>query len=365
MRGDRLVAGEVLVLVGTVRGTWRFWSDSGRRDWRQATSQSGVAVHAAGYDARDGRLYAAVNGNGHGSGIDVSDDLGQTWRRTGPFPANITEIWQVQPGHPNRPAEMWAGARDAALYHSTDRGDTWAPVLGLNEHPTRATWMPGGGGLILHTIVPDPTDAACVYACVSAGGAYRSDDGGAHWRPINRGVRADFLDDGNGGDCQPETGHCVHKLVLHPARPARLYQQNHCGVYRSDDRGETWLDISEGLPSRFGFPIAVHPHDPATVFVVPLVGDFPPFGPPDGQLAVWRSRDAGATWTRHMTGLPQGEKLTVLRDAMATDTEDPAGLYMGTADGRLLHSRDDGESWTTLAEGLPRILSVTAARVGG
>ena len=237
---------------------------------------------------------------------------------------------------------------------------------GLNEHPTRGTWLPGGGGLILHTIVPDPADADRLYACVSAGGAYRSDDGGANWRPVNRGVRADFLEDRPAptGRCQPETGQCVHKLVVHPARPAVLFQQNHCGVYRSDDRGEHWLDISDGLPSRFGFPIAVHPREPQTVYVVPLVSDRERT-PPAGQLAVWRSRDGGASWTAHTAGLPRDSRLTVLREGLATDDADPAGLYLGLTDGRLFQSRDAGERWSLLAEGLPPVLAVTAARVAG
>jgi photosystem II stability/assembly factor-like uncharacterized protein len=360
--GDRPRDGDVLVMVGTKRGTWLFWSDPNRRGWRRAQAHAGAATHAISHDPRDGRLYAAVNG-ADGARVERSDDLGATWRVAGGPLDGAAEVWQVRPGHASRPAELWAGAREASLHRSTDGGQSWRPVTGLNEHPTRNTWMPGGGGLILHTVLSDSDTADRVYACVSAGGAYRSDDGGASWRPINGGVRADFLEDAAEptGQCQPETGQCVHKLVLHPGRPATLFQQNHCGVYRSDDRGERWVDISEGLPSRFGFPIAVHPHDPRSVYVVPLIADTDRTAP-GGQLAVWRSRDDGASWRPLTSGLPRGDRLTALRESLATDDCESAGLYLGLTDGRVFHSRDGGDHWELLADDLPPVLSVEATR---
>ena len=358
--------GDVLVMVGTKKGTFLFWSGPDRRNWQRSEHHLGWSTYAASYDARHGCLYAATNSDVFGALVQRSDDGGATWGHVNQGldfseqeERRVREVWQVQPGHPGRPDEVWAGSREAGLFHSADRGGNWRPVRALNDHPTAGTWMPGGGGLILHTIVIDPADADWVYACVSAGGSYRSDDGGGSWKPINKGVRADFLP-----DVFPETGQCVHKMVLHPARPQVLFQQNHCGVYRSDDRGDTWVDISGGLPSRFGFPMALHPHDPHTVYVVPLLSDDQRFVP-DGQMAVWRSRDDGATWQRLTNGLPKSAWLTILRESLATDPCDAAGVYVGTTTGQVFYSRDEGETWDTLADHLPPVLSVSAAQVAG
>lgn len=356
--------GDVVLMVGTRKGTFLFWSDSTRHNWQRSYHHVGWSTHAVSYDSRHGSIYAATNSAVYGGLIQRSDDGGRTWQHLNQGldfapdeERRVREIWQVQAGHAERPAEMWAGSREAGLFRSADRGTTWQAVRGLNQHPTSAGWQPGGGGLILHTILTDPNDAHRIYACVSAGGAYRSDDGGESWTPINHGVRADFMP-----DPYPETGQCVHKMALHPARPDVLFQQNHCGVYRSDDRGATWIDISEGLPSRFGFPMAIHPHDPQTIYVVPLTSDEQRIVP-DGQMTVWSSSDAGATWRPLRNGLPDNAWLTILRDSLTTDTCDPAGIYVGTTTGQIFYSCDAGEHWQTLADYLPPVLAVKAAQV--
>ena len=358
--------GDILVMVGTRKGTFLFWSDPDRRRWRRAVHHLGWSTHVANYDPRHGSIYAATNNAVYGALVQRSDDGGQSWEHFNQgldFAAEeerrVTEVWQVRPGHDARPDEVWAGSREAGLFRSRNRGGAWEPVSSLNHHATRDQWNPGGGGLILHTIIPDPGDPRRVYACVSAGGAYRSDDDGASWRPINRGVRADFMP-----DVYPDAGQCVHKMVMHPARPDVLFQQNHCGMYRSDDRGESWVDISEGLPSRFGFPIAVHPHDPHTVYVVPLNSDERRVTP-DGRMALWRSHDDGDSWERLSEGLPDNAWLTILRDSLAVDSCERAGVYVGTTTGQLFYSRDDGDHWETLADYLPPVLSVSAAEVRG
>ena len=359
-------AGDVLVMAGTKKGTFLFWSDAARQTWHRSQHHLGWSTHAVHYDARRNRIYAATNSAVFGALVQSSGDHGAGWEHFNqgldfvePGDRRVREVWQVQPGHADRPEEVWSGTGEAGLFHSTDGGSSWHEVEALNHHPTTSTWMPGGGGLILHTILTDPSDAQRMYACVSAGGAYRSDDAGASWQPINRGVRADFMP-----DAEPETGHCVHKMALHPARPEVLFQQNHCGVYRSDDRGEHWVDISEGLPSRFGFPLAMHPHDPHTVYVVPLKSDEQRVVT-DGQMAVWCSHDDGNSWQRLSDGLPDNAWLTILREALATDQCESAGLYVGTTTGQIFYSRDEGKHWQTLADYLPPVLSVQAALVVG
>jgi photosystem II stability/assembly factor-like uncharacterized protein len=266
----------------------------------------------------------------------------------------VRRIWQVAPGE--RPGTVYAGTQRAGLFRSEDGGENWAAVPGLNDHPHAASWEPGGGGLCLHTIIPHPSDPSRIWVAISTGGVYRSDDGGRTWQPRNRGIRADFIP----GEA-PEYGQCVHKIALHPSVPDRLYLQNHGGVYRSDDGGDSWIDIGGGLPSDFGFPIAVHPHDPDTVYVVPLQ-DMERYVP-DGEMAVWRSRDRGESWERLDDGLPTGAWLVILRDSMATDDLDEHGLYVGTRTGQVFYSRDEGASWDTLADYLPPVYSVHAMRV--
>jgi hypothetical protein len=264
--------GDVLVMAGTKKGTFLFWGEPERKTWHRSHAHLGWTVNAVSYDARHDTLYATTNSAVFGALVQRSDDRGRNWDHLNQgldFAADeerrVREIWQVLPGHPDREGEVWAGTGEAGLFRSPDRGVTWEPVDALNNRAGDDGWFPGFGGLILHTILPDPRDPDRLYVAVSTGGAYRTDDNGASWQPINRNVRADFLP-----DPLPETGQCVHKMVQHPAQSNTLYQQNHCGVYRSDDRGDNWVDISEGLPSRFGFPMSIHPHDPSTIYVAPL-----------------------------------------------------------------------------------------------
>lgn len=358
--------GAVLVMAGTRKGTFLFWSDPERRRWQQTQDHLGWGVHAVNYDPRHNALYAATNSPSFGALVQRSDDGGLSWQHFNQgldFDAaqeqRVREVWQVMPGHAARPNEVWAGTGTAALFRSDDRGVNWSPVTSLNARAATDNWFPGGGGLILHTIVVDPARPERLYVGISAAGVYRTDDGGASWQPMNRNVRADFMPDPH-----PETGHCVHKLVLSASVPDRLYQQNHCGVYRSDDGGNWWEDISEGLPSRFGFPMAIHPQDPDTVYVVPLTADDRRVVP-EGQMAVWRSRDRGATWERLTAGLPQPAYFTILRDALATDKCDAAGVYVGTTTGQIFFSRDEGDHWELLADHLPPVQAVHAAQVAG
>jgi hypothetical protein len=361
--GDYPRPGDVLVLVGTRNGSLMFWSDPARRMWHRAEQHAGWSVNAINYDRRTGSIYAATNNNAVTGSMAVqrSLDRGATWSL---LPTTMSfdddrrawQLWQLTPGHASRPGELWAGTREAGLFRSQDGGATWQGVRGLNNHPTHTSWHEGGAGIILHTIVIDPEHRDRMYVCVSAGGVYRSEDGGGSWQAINRGVRADFL-----VDACPVAGHCPHKLVLHPARPEVLFQQNHCGVYRSGDHGDTWVDISDGLSSRFGFPIAVHPHDPNTSYVVPHVSDDHRVVP-DGRMAIWRSRSSGESWDCLTHGLPsENAWLTILRESLAVDACDPSGVYVGTTRGQLFYSRDEGGHWELLADSLPAVVSVDVA----
>ena len=260
------------------------------------------------------------------------------------------------PGHAERPGEVWAGVDPAALFRSSDWGATWEPVAGINEHPTRDGWQPGGGGLILHKLLLDRVNPAKMIATISAGGAFRTEDSGASWQPINQGVAADFMPDPN----QP-VGHCVHSLVQSPTDPNWLFQQNHCGQFRSADGGESWQNAGDGLPSTFGFPAAIHPHEEKTVYVAPLTGDyFRAF--PEGEMAIYRSRDGGDTWQALRSGLPQRDAyMSAFRAAMTTDTDDDAGIYLGTSTGQIFFSPDSGESWRMIVDFLPPVLSLETA----
>ncbi|MGL4650115.1 MAG: WD40/YVTN/BNR-like repeat-containing protein [Caldilineaceae bacterium] len=357
-------AGDVLVMVGTRKGTFLFWSDEARTTWQQSHHHLGWSTHAVSYDPRSGAIYAATNSDVFGALVQRSTDGGATWEHFNQgldFPAEaeqrVRQVWQVQAGHAERPGELWAGTNQAGLFHSTDGGVTWTLSAPFEQRRGQDQWFEGGGGLILHTILSDPQNPDRLYVAVSAGGAYRSDDGGGSWKPVNYGVKADFLPEPH-----PETGHCVHKMALHPAQDGLLYQQNHDGFYRSDDAGEHWTDITAGLPSRFGFPMAVHPGDAQTVFAAPLVADAQRVMA-DGQMAVWRTRDGGGTWQQLTNGLPGNAWLNVLRDAMTTDDCASCGVYVGTTGGQVFFSRDEGDSWQMLAEFLPPVLSVQAARV--
>jgi photosystem II stability/assembly factor-like uncharacterized protein len=347
----------LLILLGTKKGAFVLEGDPTRDGFtiRGPFCETMPVGHLA-WDPATRALVAGAGSPWYGPTIWRSPDLGATWSQSsagltyGEDGPAVTRVWNVTAAN----GAIWAGVEPAGLFRSDDGGVTWSHVSGLRDHPSRPGWQPGNGGLILHTIVPHPTDAARMWVGISAVGVFETRDAGATWVARNRGVRADHLP-----DPLPETGMCVHKVALHPDRPEVLYQQNHSGVYRSDDGGAAWQDISTGLPSHFGFPIAVHPHDPLTVWTVPLNGDDQGRFMPDGSAAVWRSRDAGATWERQADGLPQQHAyLGVLREAMAVDRLDPAGVYVGTSTGQLFGSPDEGRTWRLLADFLPPISSV-------
>jgi hypothetical protein len=363
--------GDVLVLVGTAKGAFLVRSDAARRSWRvEGPHFKGESVYAMAYDGRGGRsrTLAATNSMHWGSVLRASDDFGRTWtlpdRQNVRFPAEsglaLRQIWQICLGPASEPDLLYCGVEPSALFESRDAGESWEAVQGLLAHEHRPQWQPGAGGMCLHTIVLDPANRQRMLVAMSTGGVYRTDDGGRSWRARNVGVRAEFMP-----DKYPEFGQCVHKVVHHPSRPERLFLQNHWGLYRSDDWGEHWQDVANGVPSDFGFAMAMHPHDTDTVYVVPIESDM--FRcVPEAKLRVYRTRDAGASWEPLGNGLPQqGAYETVLRDALTTDAMQPAGVYFGTKSGKLYGSADEGASWQEIADGLPSIACVKAAVVGG
>ncbi|MFW6330785.1 MAG: WD40/YVTN/BNR-like repeat-containing protein [Gemmatimonadota bacterium] len=351
----------VTLHVGTRRGLFLARSDD-RADWRiEGPLLEGREVYYAFRDYHTpGRVWAATDHKVWGSHVHRSDDGGRSWTVLDAAPHHaddrgLSTIWYLAPGPADEPDTLWAGIEPAGLFVSRDAGGSWVPSP-LNAHPTRESWQPAGGGLALGNIQHDPSDPRRIYCSLSAGGVYRSDDGGGSWTPANRGTRATFQPRE-----YPEAGQCVHGLRLHPAMPHRLYQQNHCGVYRSDDRGESWIEITDGLPSDFGYALALDPGDPDTAFVIPEESSHMR-ATVDGKLRVYRTTDAGASWTALTEGLPQEHAyVSVLRDAMDHDALDPVGLYFGTSTGHLFGSRDRGETWRGIAGFLPKILCVTAA----
>ena len=361
--------GDALLMIGTMKGAFLLRSNAARARWDVGGPHfPGHSVYAMAYDGRSGRRLWASTGSMHwGSVLRSSDDFGTTW--TNPEEANVKfpaesgatlkQIWQIEPGRADEPGTLYCGVEPAALFESHDGGETWTLNLGLYDHPHRPQWQPGGGGLCLHTILPDPSNRDRMTIAISTGGVYRTDDGGRTWQVRNQGVRAQFLPDQH-----PEFGQCVHKIVHHASRPERLFLQNHWGLYRSDDAGDSWQDIANGVPSDFGFAMVMHPHDAETAYIVPIESD--EFRcTPEGKLRVYRTRDAGASWEALTRGLPQKNALeTVLRDAMTADPFNPAGIYFGTRSGKLYGSNDGGASWSLILEGLPPIVCVRAAAAG-
>jgi photosystem II stability/assembly factor-like uncharacterized protein len=296
-----------------------------------------------------------------------SDDLGASWDETDGgairFPASsdasLERVWQLVPGLADDPDRVWAGAEPASLWVSDDGGVSFSLVDGLWDHPHRKAWQPGGGGLCLHTVVLHPTDRERMTVAISAGGGYRSDDGGTTWEAANAGITVSFMP-----EPEPEFGQCVHKIAANPSRPEQLFLQNHGGVFRSDDGGGRWQPIDAGLPANFGFPIVAHPHRAGTAYVFPLTSDERRM-PPDGKARVYRTTDAGDTWEPLGDGLPHAHAyFTVLRDAMCADGADPVGLYVGTRSGEVFASRDEGGSWASVARHLPDVLVVRASELG-
>jgi serine/threonine protein kinase len=361
--------GDFLLLVGTTKGAFILRSNPQRRRWDVGGPYfHGHSVYALAYDSRQGRhrIWASTQSY-WGTFLRSSDDFGKSW--TNPqqapilFPADtgcsLKNIWQITLGPREQPDMLYCGVEPAALFESSDAGETWTMNRGLFDHPHRPRWLPSNGGLALHTVLLDPSNNQRIYVAISSGGVYRTEDRGQSWTPQNSGVRATFMP-----NHYPEFGQCVHKITMHPAHPERLFLQNHWGLYRSDDFAENWTDIANGLPSDFGFAILVHPARPDWVYVIPVESDEFRCSC-EGRLRVYRTRNGGASWEPLMRGLPQkGAYETVLRDALISDTLDPVGLYFGTRSGQLFASLDEGRSWEKVLEGVPSIVCIRAAVVG-
>ncbi len=380
MRGDGPT-----ILLGTTKGLFLLTGGADRGGWSvKGPFCDGWPINHAIGDAATGRMWAGGGGDWHGAGVWRSDDGGLTWRVVRltkgtmdtwaagdadfarmigwtdaalPFGDGFSQIWSLGHAH----GRLYAGTKPASLLVSRDGGDTWEPVQGLADHPSAGSWNPGAAGLVLHTIVPHPVDGQAMWIGISAAGVFATEDGGRTWERRNRLSNAT----GAGTHDHPaapqggEVGHCVHNMMRAAGARDVLYQQNHHGVWRSADGGRSWDDVTPGLPSAFGFPIRVHPRDPDTVWTLPLNGDMAGRFPPDAACAVWRSRDGGATWQDLREGLPQTScYFTVLRQAMAGDAREPAGVYFGTNSGSVFASRDEGDTWQEVARHLPTILSV-------
>jgi hypothetical protein len=362
--------GDVVLLVGTVKGLFLLRSDRARKKWSLGGPYSaGSPVYAAALDTRQGRtrLWWATQSFRWGTFLSSSDDFGRTVTQpetySVKFPAEsglaLKNIWQICLGRNDEPDTLYCGVEPACLFVSRDGGQSWSAVEGMLKHPHREKWMPGGGGLCLHTIVPDPSDAKKMIIAISTGGCYRTDDGGKTWQPRNVGVRVQFMP-----EKYPEFGQCVHKIARDPQQPNRLFLQNHWGLYRSDDGGDSWQDIANGVPSDFGFAMVTHPHKAETAYIIPVESDEYRCTP-EGKLRVYRTRNGGKSWEALSKGLPQKNALeTILRDSMGTDTLSPAGIYFGTRSGRVYGSNNDGNSWQLIMDGLPPVVCVRAAVVG-
>jgi hypothetical protein len=372
MRRKERWMSRVRVLVGTRKGGFILTADGKRERWEvQGPLFAGWEVfHLAGSPAEPNRLYASQSGGWFGQQIQRSDDGGATWEPVGnefaydgvpgthqwfdgtQHPWEFNRVWHLEPS-PADPDLVYAGVEDAALFRSTDGGRSWHELSGLRCHTSGPSWQPGAGGLCLHTIVLDPSRPERIYVAISAAGAFRSDDAGASWKPINRGLHSEGIPDPDA-----EVGHCVHRIAMHPARPDVLFMQKHWDVMRSDDGGDSWREVSGNLPTDFGFPIVVNAHEPDTVYVVPIKSDSEHF-PPDGKLRVYRTRSGGGEWEPLTRGLPQQDcYVNVLRDAMAVDSLDPCGVYFGTTGGQVYASPDGGDSWAPIVRDLPAVLSV-------
>ena len=362
----------VRVLVGTRKGAFILTSDGKRQKWEvNGPHFPGWEIyHLKGSPADPDRLYASQNTGWFGQLMQRSNDGGATWEAVDnkfvyegtpgthqwydgtPHPWEFKRVWHLEPSLSD-PDTVYAGVEDAAMFRTTDGGKSWHELPGLRNHGSGSKWQPGAGGLGLHTILLDPTNAARMFIAISAAGAFRTDDSGCTWTPINRGLKSQYIP-----DPEAEVGHCVHRIAMHPSRPNTLFMQKHWDVMRTDDAGANWTEVSGNLPTDFGFPIDVHAHEPETIYVVPITSDSHHF-PPEGKLRVYRSRTGGHEWEPLTKGLPQQDcYVNVLRDAMAVDRLDSCGVYFGTTGGQVYASADGGDAWTPIVRDLPAVLSV-------
>src|SRR5579872_26251 len=362
----------VRVLVGTRKGAFVLESDGKRDRWDVSGPHfAGWEIyHVKGSPADPNRLYASQTSGWVGQVMQRSNDGGKTWEQVGgkfeyegipgthqwydgtPHPWEFKRVWHLEPALDD-PDTVYAGVEDAALFKSTDGGMTWKELAGLREHDTGKHWQPGAGGMCLHTIIIDPRNPKRMFVAISAAGAFRTEDGGVTWRPVNRGLRSAQIPDEDA-----EVGHCVHRIAMHRSNPDVLYMQKHWDVMRSDNGGDSWQEVSGNLPTDFGFPIDVHAHEPNTIFVVPIKSDSEHY-PPEGKLRVYRSRTGGNEWEALTNGLPQENcYVNVLRDAMSVDSLDSCGVYFGTTGGQVYASADAGDSWAPIVRDLPAVLSV-------
>jgi len=380
----------VRVLVGTHKGAFALESDGKREKWDIAGPHfpGWEVYHMKGSPADPNRLYASQTSGWFGQLIQRSSDGGKTWEPMGnkfaydgtpgthkwydgtPHPWEFKRVWHLEPSLAD-PDTVYAGVEDAALFRTTDGGQNWQELPGLRNHGSGSCWQPGAGGLGLHTILLDPTNPKRIYIAISAAGAFRTDDGGTSWKPINRGLYSQYIPDPDA-----EVGHCVHRIAMHRSRPNVLFMQKHWDVLRTDDSGDSWRNVNGNLPGEqvaypqkdgttkkfdlkaFGFVIDVHAHEPETIYVVPIKSDSQHF-PPEGKLRVYRSRTGGNEWEPLAKGLPQSDcYVNVLRDAMAIDSLDKCGVYFGTTGGQVYASQDAGDSWAAIAQHLPAVLSV-------
>jgi hypothetical protein len=360
--------GDVFLLIGTAKGLLVARSRD-RDSWQLSDLKFPMnSVYAVAIDnrAKRPRLFVSATSEHWGPSVFHSDDLGESWAEPGEgaiaFPddtaTSLVRVWQIAPS-PTEPGVVWAGSQPSALFRSEDGGAHYSLVRSLWDHPHRPEWGEGFGGQAIHTVLPHPTDHTRITVAMSTGGVYRSEDSGASWTASNTGIKVIFQP-----DPWPEFGQCVHKVARDSANPDRLFLQNHNGVYRSDDDGRNWASIADDLPTDFGFAMVTHPHRADTAYNFPII-DGGDRVPPDHACRVFRTDDAGATWTPLTKGLPQQDYFDiVLRDAMCTDQLDPAGVYFGTRNGQVYASTDEGESWAQVAEHLPGVLCVRAAEVG-
>jgi len=370
--GERFHMSRVRVLVGTRKGAFVLTSDGKRKQWEVSGPHfAGWEIyHVKGSPVDPQRIYASQSSGWFGQVMQRSDDGGKSWEAVGnnfgydgvpgthqwydgtPHPWEFKRVWHLEPSLTDAET-VYAGIEDAALFRSGDGGKNWEELSGLRKHGSGPHWAPGAGGMCLHTIMIDPSDARRMFIAISAAGAFRTDDGGETWKPINQGLRSNHIPDPTA-----EVGHCVHHITMHPSRPGTLFMQKHWDVMRSDNAGDVWREVSGNLPTDFGFCIDVHAHEPETIYVVPIKSDGEHF-PLEGKLRVYRSKSGGDEWEPLTKGLPQADcYVNVLRDAMAVDSLDECGVYFGTTGGQVYCSPDAGESWAPIVRDLPAVLSV-------